>query len=265
MAFYERTVNGVPLLCSSLISARHGFTTRYGGVSRGQWASLNLGENRGDDPDCVRENYRRAAAAIGFELGKLVFTRQVHGRCVRYASPADSRELYTPIEYTCDGLYTDIKELPILCFTADCVPVLLYDPVCGAAAAVHCGWRSTVQDILGEAVTRMQELGAAPENIRCAIGPAIGACCFEVGTDVVQAMENWLGSAAGQFVREKPGVPGKYLADLRGADAYRLRELGLSPEHIDVSNACTMCQPEKYWSHRVTRGQRGSQAAFIVL
>ena len=264
MAFYERSVNGVVLLQSSLISMRHGFTTRLGGVSRGVYASLNLGENRGDDPDCVRENYRRVAGAIGFDLSRLVFTKQVHGKTVRYAARSDSRELYAPMDYTCDGLYTDVEGLPILCFTADCVPVLLCDPDRHIAAAVHCGWRSTVQDILGEAVKGMVSLGAEPENIRAAIGPAIGACCFEVGEDVTRAMEDWLGADARRFIREKPGTPGKYLADLRGADRHRLMKLGLPPEQIDVSTECTMCKPDKYWSHRATGGLRGSQAAFIV-
>ncbi|MGI6028359.1 MAG: peptidoglycan editing factor PgeF [Candidatus Heteroscillospira sp.] len=265
MAFYESCVNGVPLIKSSLIPFRHGFTTRLGGVSSGYCESLNLGENRGDDPDCVRENYRRAAEAVGFDPGRLVYTRQVHGREVRYAAPEDSRELFTPIPYECDGLYTDIKDLPLVCYTADCVPVLLCDPEAGTAAAVHCGWRSTVADILGEAVKKLEGLGAKPGNIRAAIGPAIGACCFEVGADVTEAMNGWLGAAAWEFIREKPDTPGKYLADLRAADRYRLLELGLSAGHIDVSDECTMCAPDKFWSHRVTRGERGSQAAFIVI
>ena len=265
MAFYEVEVNGVQLLKSSLIPMRHGFTTRRGGVSGGVYTSLNLRENSDDSRENVRENYRRVAEAVGFDPRKLVFTRQVHGNVVRYASPADSRELYTPIGYDCDGLYTDIKDLPILCFTADCVPVLLCDGVSGTAAAVHCGWRSTVQDILGVAVEKMCSLGSLPENIRAAIGPAIGACCFEVGEDVVSAMKEWIGTAADDFIREKADAHGKYLADLRAADRYRLMSLGLREENIDVSEECTMCAPDKYWSHRVTHGVRGNQAAFIVI
>jgi len=263
--FVETVIQGVPLIQSTLIPARHGFTTRQGGVSTGHLRSLNLGENRGDDPERVRENYRRVARAVGFDLHKLVYTRQVHENTVRYAVPADSRALYTPMDYTCDGLYTDVPELPLACFTADCVPVLLCDPANGVIAAVHCGWRSTVADILGVAVAQMCARGAEKASIRAAIGPAIGACCFEVGADVTEAMYAWLGAEAAPFIREKPGAPGKYLADLRGADRRRLLKLGLKEEHIDVSDECTMCAPEKFWSHRATRGKRGSQAAFIVL
>lgn len=265
MAFYEVEINGVSLLKSSLIPFAHGFTTRRGGVSTGAYSSLNLRENCDDSRENIRENYRRAAEAVGFDPGKLVFNRQVHGNVVRYADERGSRELFTPIDYECDGLYTDVKGLPILCFTADCVPVLLCDADAGVIAAVHCGWKSTVQDILGKAVEKMCSLGVQPENIRAAIGPAIGKCCFEVGSDVAGAMENWLGKAAEAFVREKEDVPGKYLADLRMADRYRLMTLGLSEENIDVSDECTMCAPDKYWSHRVTKGVRGNQAAFIVL
>jgi len=265
MAFYETTENGVRLLKSTLILCRHGFTTRHGGVSGGVYASLNLRENCDDAPENVRENYRRVAAAIGFSEHKIVFTRQVHGAEVRYAAEENSRELYTPIAYSCDGLYTDIRELPIVCFTADCVPVLLCDSENGVIAAVHCGWRSTVQDIMGAALGKMVSLGAKPENICAAIGPAIGACCFEVGQDVVDAMEQWIGAAAYNYITKKPDSPGKYLADLRGADKYRLESLGLKSENIDLSEECTMCSPDKYWSHRVTKGVRGNQAAFIVL
>ena len=156
-----------------------------------------------------------------------------------------------------------MEGLPILCFTADCVPVLLCDPDRHIAAAVHCGWRSTVQDILGEAVKGMVSLGAEPENIRAAIGPAIGACCFETDDDVPQAIETYLsGDTAGLFTRRPDG---KTLVDLRAANARRLVQLGLSPENIDISHECTMCSHDKYWSHRYTKGRRGSQGAVIVL
>ncbi|MGE4352907.1 MAG: peptidoglycan editing factor PgeF [Oscillospiraceae bacterium] len=264
MAFAERTINGVTVLQSTLIPMRHCFTTRFGGVSEGAFASLNLGENRGDKPEHVRENYHRLAAALGFNEKNLVFTRQVHGNAVRYVTHEDSRELYAPIRYECDGLVTDEPGLPILCFTADCVPVLLCDMRAHVAAAVHCGWRSSVKDILGVAVGMMQRYGASPKNIYAAIGPAIGACCFEVGTDVPEALRAWLGQDAEKFIYPHPHREAKYLVDLRGANRKRLITLGVCSKNIDVSEACTMCSPEKFWSHRVTQGVRGSQAAVII-
>lgn len=266
MAFVEHDNNGLRYLSSTLLPVPHGFTTRFGGVSRGSLASLNLGEYRGDAPENVRENYRRLGRALGFAPEDLVFPRQVHGAEVVYACPEQRHRLFDPVPYEADGLVTDLPGQPILCFTADCVPVLLCDPVHRVVAAVHCGWRSSVADILGRAVREMEGLGAQAPEIRAAIGPAIGACCFETGPEVPQAVRDWLGeAAAAHLCRPRPASPGKYLVDLRGANARRLIQLGLSPEHIDISDACTMCQSDKYWSHRVTRGERGSQAAVIFL
>ncbi len=262
MAFYETVSAGVPLLKSSLIPMRHGFTTRLGGVSEGYCASLNLGEHRGDDPECVRENYRRLAAALDFDLHRLVYTKQLHGNIVQIVTSADSRELFTPLETERDGICTAEPDLPLICYTADCVPILLCEPERNLAAAVHSGWRSTVRDIARSAVGALASLGAEPEKLRAAIGPAIGKCCFEVGSDVADAMRAWLGSEAGSFLSPRPD--GKFLADLRGASKLRLMQLGLREENIDVSDECTMCSPEKYWSHRVTKGLRGSQAAVII-
>lgn len=266
MAFVEHDYNGLIYLTSTLLPVPHGFTTRCGGVSEGSLSSLNLGEHRGDVPENVRENYRRLGEALGFDPADLVFPRQVHGAEVVYACPENRHRLFEPVPYEADGLMTDLPGQPILCFTADCVPVLLCDPERRAVAAVHCGWRSSVADILGNAIRGLERLEAQVSKLRAAIGPAIGACCFETGPEVPAALRHWLGDAeAKPFCRARPGAPGKFLVDLRGANARRLVQLGLDPAHIDVSTACTMCQPEKYWSHRVTRGDRGSQAAVIFL
>ncbi len=265
MAFVEHEHNGLVYLTSTLLPVPHGFTTRLGGVSRGSLRSLNLGENRGDAPENVRENYRRLGEALGFAPETLVFPRQVHGTAVVEATAEKRHRLFTPVPYEADGLVTAAPEQPVLCFTADCVPVLLCDPVHRVVAAVHCGWRSSVGDILGNAVEKMCALGAEPEQIRAAIGPAIGSCCFETGPEVPEAVRRWLGTAGEAFFRARPEKAGKFLVDLRGANAKRLEQLGLPREQIDVSAECTMCQPEKYWSHRVTKGDRGNQAAVIFL
>lgn len=263
MAFVEERAGGLVYMRSTLIGARHAFTTRFGGVSQGSLASLNLGSNRGDDPARVRENYRRVCALMGAEPGGCAVTRQTHGNRVRRVTAADRHEPLSPVPYEADGIVTGEKGLPLMCFTADCVPALLWDGENRAAAAVHCGWRSSVGDILGRAVEEMAALGAEPEGLRAALGPAIGRCCFETDGDVPRAIEHWLdGDTEGLFA-EKGG--GKFLVDLRAANARRLVRLGLRPENIDVSEECTVCSHEKYWSHRYTHGDRGSQAAVIVL
>ena len=262
MAFFEENKNGLVYMRSDVLPLRHAFTTRLGGVSSGEWATLNLGSNRGDDPAAVRENYRRVTALFGAGIDDCVVTKQVHGTEVRVVTEKDRHVCMSAVPYEADGLVTNVRGLPIFCFVADCVPVLLGDAEAGVIAAVHCGWRSSVGDILGEALKKMRGLGAEPGRIRAAIGPSIGSCCFETDRDVPDAIETWLGSTEGLVERRQNG---KYLVDLRGANARRLVQLGVPAAQIDVSDECTFCSPEKYWSHRYTRGHRGSQAAGIVL
>ena len=163
-------------MTSSLIPARHAFTTRYGGVSTGCLSSLNLISGHGDEPENIRENFRRVAALMGAGVDECAVTKQVHKAEVRLVDERDRHVCLSPVPYEADGIATATKGLPLFCFTADCVPVLLLDPAARVAAAAHCGWRSSVADILGRTVEAMRSLGAQAEHIRAAIGPAIGAC-----------------------------------------------------------------------------------------
>lgn len=260
----KRAPNGVAYLTAPVLRVRHAFTTRLGGVSEGYLSALNLGENRGDEPERVRENYRRLGEAVGIDTARMAYTRQVHGNTVRAVTGADARELFTPIPYDADGIVTAEPGLALICYTADCVPALLCDAKNGVIGAVHCGWRSSVSDILKNAVDQMRAMGAETEEICAAFGPAIGYCCFEVGPEVVEAARAYVGEL-GDLCRENPAAEGKYFLDLRGANVRRLVQLGLRPEHIAASEDCTVCLHDKYWSHRYTKGQRGSQAAVIVL
>lgn len=264
MNFIEHNQNGVVFMTAPNIKARHAFTTRYGGVSEGIWSSLNLGENRGDAAENVIENYRRVKQATEIDTERMVFTRQVHGKVVRIATEEDVHTLMTPVPYDADGLVTNLPGLAITCFIADCVPLLMHDEKNGVIAAVHCGWRSTVQDIMAEAVQQMIALGAEPGEIQAAIGAAIGACCFETGPEVPEAVYALLPNDHDGLVR--PGdAKDKYYVDLRQAIRRRLMQLGVPSGNIVVSDECTMCSREKYWSHRATNGQRGHQAAMIVI
>ena len=263
MAFYERNLNGLPLMCSDIIPVRHGFTTRFGGVSTGEFESLNLGSNRGDDPEAVRENYRRLCAAFGAGIDDCCVTKQVHGAEVRVVTAADRHVCMSAVPYEADGIVTAERGLPIMCFVADCVPALLCDGEAGVIAAVHCGWRSSVGDILAVTVEKMCALGAKAENICAAMGAAIGRCCFETDFDVPEAIERYLSGDVSGLWDIRPD--GKYMVDLRAANARRLVQLGLKAENIDISGECTYCSHDKYWSHRYTKGHRGSQGAVIVL
>jgi len=244
------------------IDTLHAFTTRHGGVSEGVYKSLNLGENRGDSAENVIENYRLFRSALGID-GSFVFSKQVHGTCVRTVTSADCREPFDPFPYEADGLITNEENLPLIIFTADCVPVLFHDPVAGAVGAVHAGWRGAVADICGIAVRRMaSEFGCEAKNIRAAIGPSIGPCCFETGSEVVEAAEQILGDKAEFSVALGSG---KYMTNLWEIVKKTLLLAGLSEENIALSGECTKCNHGKYWSHRHTNGVRGSQASVIML
>lgn len=264
MQFIENSKNGVVYMTAPNITAKHCFTTRHGGVSSGHLSSLNLGENRGDAPENVIENYRRLGEATGIATHHMAFTRQVHGNDVRIVTEADVHILMGGVPYDADGIVTNIPGLAIIAFTADCVPLLLHDPVNKVAGAVHCGWRSTVADIMTNAVRQMQTLGADPAVMQAAIGPAIGYCCFEVGPEVPEAVIALLPDDHDGIIRAGER-DGKFYVDLREAIARRLVQLGLKREHIVISDECTVCCHDKYWSHRYTKGNRGSQGALIML
>ena len=262
MAFAENNVFGTVFMTAPNIDTVHGFTTRYGGVSEGIFESLNLGENRGDERESVAENYRRIKNALGIE-GNLVFSRQVHGTEVRVVGKGDTRELFTPIDYEADGLITNEADVPLIIFTADCVPVLLYDGVVGAVGAVHAGWRGASADICGVAVRKMAtEFGCDARNIRAAIGPSIGPCCYETDAEVTEKAAEILGGIE-KFAR--PAANGKYMTDLWEMVKLTLLKAGVPEENISLAGECTKCNHEKYWSHRYTNGQRGSQASIIML
>ena len=246
------TAEGIPV--------PHGFTTRLGGVSTGTQYSLNLAVGRGDSMENVEENLRRLGRAVGFAPEKLVMTLQVHSDIVRVVTDADHVGLCHRDYPRCDGLVTNTPGVALLVFTADCTPLLFYDPVTGAVGAAHAGWRGTALGIGAKVVQTMAEnFGTKPENIRAAIGPNIGMCHFETDADVPDAMRAAFGAEVDGYI-EKRGE--KYHLDLKQINAMVLRRCGVT--HIEISEDCTVCSCDRFWSHRATGGQRGSQGAVIV-
>ena len=260
--FIEKNENGLVYMSSDILGTRNAFTTRFGGVSTGIFESLNLGSKTGDPQVNVAENYRRVCALMGAGVDDCVVTKQIHSNTVRIVGKDDRHICGEDIPYEADGIVTDVKGLPLLCFTADCTPVLMCDTVNSVAAAVHCGWRGSCGDIINVAVEAMLKLGAERKNIKVAMGPAIGACCFETDRDVPDAVDAWIGPGSGTWRQREDG---KYLVDLRKANLIRLTQIGIPEENADISTECTSCLHEKYWSHRYTHGRRGVQCAAIVL
>ena len=258
-----RTVKNGKLeyLVSDDIAVPHGFTTRLGGVSTGYLASLNIGIHRGDEWSNVLENYRILGQALGFDPKKLVLSHQTHTDIVLRVGMAEAGAgLFAPELPECDGLITNEPGVALAIFTADCTPILLHDPVTGAVGAAHAGWRGTAAAIAGKTVAAMvSAYGCRPEDIRAAIGPNIGFCCFETDADVPEAMRKAFGAEAKQFIRPNGD---KYYVNLKELNALALRRAGVTK--IDISTDCTVCQSHRFWSHRVTNGLRGSQGAIIV-
>ena len=260
MSIISQKIGTLEYLTTENISVPHCFTTRLGGVSQGHLASLNLGLHRGDDPKNVEQNYRILSNALGFSYENLVLTRQVHSDIVRLVTKADAAGIDNHDYPECDALITKDPGTALVVFTADCTPILLHDPVTGAVGAVHAGWRGTAADIAGKTVRAMVDaFGCDPANICAAIGPNIGQCCFETDREVPDALVATYGTAALAHIRQEGS---KYHPDLKAINALSLRNAGV--QNIAVSTECTMCCHDRFWSHRVTGGNRGSQGAIIV-
>lgn len=260
MSIITKTKGRLEYLTAEGISAPHCFTTRFGGVSEGIFSSMNIAVKEGEDPENVAKNLSILGDALGFSLSDLVLTRQIHSDIVRTVTRADRAGWDHHSYPECDALVTNDPGVALVVYTADCTPILFYDPVTGAVGAAHAGWRGTAADIAGKTVAAMVEaFGCEAKNLRCAIGPNIGYCCFETDADVPNAMLALLGSEAESAIRQ---AGSKYYVNLKEINARLLRRAGVT--HIDISQDCTVCQCHRYWSHRVTRGQRGSQGAVIV-
>ena len=264
--FHTQTKNGVTFLTADTLSdggVLHGFSTRLGGVSPAPWDSLNLDDRRGDDLANVQENFRRLCAALDMDVRRAVLSRQVHRDDVRIVTAADAgKGLWTPQDYdSADALVTDVPGLPLVVFSADCNVILLHDPVRRVVGAAHAGWRGTAAGIAGRTVRVMRgTYGCDPADIRAAVGPAIGQCCFETDGDVPDALREALGAESEPFMAWNGR---KWHIDLKAVNALWLRKAGV--QHIDVCTDCTCCRTDLYWSHRKTGLRRGEQAALIAL
>ena len=263
--------NGVPYFVFENLEntglVRHGFSTRLGGVSEGCLSSMNLSFTRGDDPEKVRENFRRMGMAIGFETKDLVLSDQTHTTNVRLVTEADRGKGFDrERDYTdVDGLITDTPGLMLVTIYADCVPLYFVDPVHKAVGLSHSGWKGTVHRIGKVTLERMKEaFGTRPEDVQAAIGPSICQDCYEVSEDVAQAfMDEFADQLDDRLVYRKGN--GKYQLNLWNANERILLEAGIRPEHLSITNICTCCNHELLFSHRASHGQRGNMAAFLGL
>ena len=245
----------------------HAFGTRLGGVSRPPYDSLNMGLSVGDDPDAVRENRRRFFGTFGLDLSRVVRVRQVHGDGIcRVDEVLAARQgfpqvlLEEGIGY--DGLVTNLPDLALVVTTADCQPILLHDPVHGAVAAVHAGWRSTARGIARRALEVMASAyGTRPEDCFAAVGPSIRGCCYEVDSVVTEAMAAILPDWQRHAV---PTRPGHVRLDLAGVNRALLEAAGVRRDRIADAGLCTSCRTDLFFSHRAEKGRTGRMMNFIL-
>lgn len=268
MSFTEHNVNGLIYDTADGLSAaggvRHAFTTRCGGVSPAPFDSLNFFERNGDTPENVFANYRLLGEAAGLDLSRAVGNRQVHGDAVKLIRETDAGRLaYGARPYDADALLTDVPNLPLVAFSADCCTVLLCDPVRRCVGAVHAGWKGTALGVARRAVEGMTDAyGSDPADIRAALGPSIGACCFETDGDVPEAILDGFGGGAERFMERRGN---KFHVDLKGLNRAWLLRAGLGENHIETHPDCTACRLDRYWSHRKLGARRGGQIAVIAL
>lgn len=266
-----REKNGVPYFVFQNLEdtnlVRHGFSTRMGGVSKEHLASMNLSFTRGDDPENVKENFRRMGKAIGFEPESLVLSHQTHTTNVRLVTESDRGKGFAkPLDYeNVDGLITDVPGLTLATFYADCVPLFFVDPVHHAIGLSHSGWKGTVNRMGAVTVQRMAEaFGTEAKHLRAAIGPSICQDCYEVSEDVaLEFKREFWEHADERLVYRKEN--GKYQLNLWRANEIVLLEAGIFPKHLAVTNVCTCCNPGLMFSHRASHGKRGNLGAFLEL
>lgn len=266
---------------------RHLITTRLGGVSKGEFASMSLSFTRGDREEDVQENYRRIGQVLGCPPENMTASQQTHTTNIRLVTSDDKgKGIIRPLDYQdIDGLMTDEPGIALVTYYADCVPLLFVDPIHRAIGTAHSGWRGTVGRMGQCMVKSMGEaFGTRPEELYTAIGPSICQDCYEVSEDVA---ERFMGLEEGTDELRKElllsgryrvgydgnlpkiveqGVqPGKYQLDLWLANYIILRQAGILPEQIAITDICTCHNSDYLFSHRASGGKRSNLAAFLML
>lgn len=244
----------------------HGFSTRLGGVSSGEYHSLNLALHVNDQPAAVLENRRRICQALHIDYRRLVAGEQVHGDAVAVVTAEHigrgSLSLDTAIPQT-DALITNVPNVPLSSYYADCVPLFFMDPVKKAVGLAHAGWKGTVLRIGAKTVRQMQvNFGCRPQDILAAIGPSIGPCCYQVDQPVIKQVaanfDFWQQTA-------KQCDDEHWLLNLWEINRRVLTEVGVKPENITVAEICTMCRNDLLYSYRAAQGRTGRMASLIML
>ncbi|CAG7620976.1 peptidoglycan editing factor PgeF [Paenibacillus allorhizosphaerae] len=253
-----------------------GFTTRLGGVSAEPFGSLNCGLHVGDDREAVVANRRRLAGALHIPFEAATYAEQVHGKEIQVVSRAlrgagnDSREKALQAK---DGFVTSEPGVFLFALFADCVPLFFYDPIRRAVGLAHAGWKGTVLQIAKATLETMSAaFGTKPRDVIAAVGPSIGACCYEVDDAVISRVDKLLpelpgsgnGTEGSSAVYERK-TDGKYNLNLQQLNRQIMIKAGILPAHIEITGLCTSCRTDLFFSHRKENGKTGRMAAWIGL
>lgn len=244
----------------------HAFSTRLGGVSTGEFESMNLSFGRGDKDENVIENYNRLCNSAGFNFESLVASAQDHHTFVRCVTSKEKGIGITKPRdmQSVDALVTNEPGVTLVTYYADCTPLFFVDIKNRVIALAHAGWRGTAGRIGAEVISVMSEkYGCNPNNIMAAIGPAISKCCYEVDEPCCENFKSMTDLKPEKFIF--PKADGKYMLDLLEANRQILIKSGVKNENITVSDVCTHCNSSLLWSHRATNGRRGGMAAFMCI
>ncbi len=271
MAVTEKTNEGVTWLSFPALEetglVTHAFSTRMGGVSEGAYSTMNFSYTRGDDPEAVKENYRRMAKALKVDMGRMVLTWQTHTTNVRLVTPEDEGKGVTKDrDYRdVDGLITNRPGVTLVTFFADCVPLYFLDVKKKAIGLSHSGWRGTVNRMGKVTLEAMaQEFGTNPYDVTACIGPSICQDCYEVGPEVIEKFADAFDKEDHErlFYEKRDG---KFQLNLWEANRIVLMEAGIPENQIFVTDICTHCNPDLLFSHRTSPEKRGNLCAFLCL
>lgn len=267
--FVHHETNGVHYLTIEQFEktglVAHGFSTRLGGVSSGECSSLNLGFKKKDKKENVEENFKIICRAIGISPDSMVFTDQVHKDVVKRIDESDRGKGFTRNSdiLETDGLITSARQVALVTFYADCVPLFFLDVKNRAIGLTHSGWRGTTFRIGLKTLEKMKEnFNTSPSDCLVGIGPSIGKCCFEVDEPVALEFQKSFPNYKDRIITPKGE---KFHIDLWECNRSMLLDAGVPAENISVAKTCTCCNKELFFSHRGDRGCTGSLAAFLML
>jgi YfiH family protein len=248
-----------------------GFTGRDGGISEAPFASFNMGLHVGDEDADVIANRQRLTEALGWPFEAWTCTEQVHGNKVALVTAAErgrGRAALDTVIKDCDALMTDSKDVLLVSFYADCVPLYFFDPEHEAVALAHAGWKGTVAEIASATIEAMEKAyGTRRERLRAAIGPSIGSCCYEVDGPVIAQVQRLLGTLPAADTERESMLElrehGKARLGLKEINRQIMIKAGILPSRIELSKWCTGCKRDLFFSHRAEGGRTGRMASWI--